>query len=179
VIVTADHGEELQDHGRLGHGSQLFEESLHVPLVLAGPSVEPGRRPEVVQGIDLLPTVLGLLGVAAPPGLPGRDLRLPGEAERPVVAETRYGIGPGGESVELLAVRQGDSKLVHTPTLGTLTLYDLAADPGETQPVRDAARTTLLLRVLERWRQDTPRAEAAERRDPALAEKLRALGYLD
>jgi arylsulfatase A-like enzyme len=168
----------MQEHGRLGHGSQVFEESLHVPLVLAGPSIDPGRRRDVVQGIDLFPTVLGLLGVAVPPGLPGEDLRTE-TAERPVVAETRYGIGPDGESVELVAVRQGDAKLVHAPSLGTLALYDLAANPGETRPVRDAARTTVLLRALERWRQETPRAGAAERRDPALTETLQALGYLD
>jgi arylsulfatase A-like enzyme len=178
VIVTADHGEELQEHGRLGHGSQLFEESLHVPLVLAGPSVAAGRRADLVQGIDLLPTVLGLLDVAQPPGLPGRDVRATTDGG-PVVAETRYGIGPDGESIELVAVRQGDAKLVHAPTLGTLALYDLAANPGETHPVRDAARTALLLRTLERWRRETPRAQAAEHRDPALAEKLQALGYLD
>jgi arylsulfatase A-like enzyme len=97
----------------------------------------------------------------------------------PVVAETRYGIGPDGESVELVAVRHGDDKLIHAPALGTLALYDLAANPGETRPRRDAARTALLLRTLERWRRETPQAEAAERRDPALVEKLQALGYLD
>jgi len=178
IIVTSDHGEEFQEHGRLGHGSQLFDETLRVPLVLAGPSIPVARRTELAQGIDLLPTILALLDLPAPPGLAGESL-LSERLERPVVSETRYGIGPGGDSVELLSVRTPTAKLIHAPDLNTVTLYDLANDPGETHPAHDAARLALLLRTLERWRADTSPAAPADRRDPALTDKLRALGYLD
>src|SRR4030095_9960077 len=70
VVVTADHGEEFQEHGRLTHGSHLYEETVRVPLVLRGPGVAPGRREELAQGIDVFPTLARLLGVPPPPGLP-------------------------------------------------------------------------------------------------------------
>src|SRR5207244_2725728 len=52
VIVTSDHGEEFQDHGRLEHGSQLYDETLRIPLVVAGRSVPGGRVTELAQEID-------------------------------------------------------------------------------------------------------------------------------
>src|SRR5207249_5016948 len=66
VVVTADHGEEFQEHGKLTHGPDLYDELLHVPLVVVGPGVSPGRVPEQVQGIDVFPTVPALLGLQPP-----------------------------------------------------------------------------------------------------------------
>src|SRR5207247_7145427 len=71
VVVTADHGEEFQEHGRLRHGSQLYQESIRVPFVISGPGVRPGRRTDLAQGIDLFPTITRLLAIATPPGFPG------------------------------------------------------------------------------------------------------------
>src|SRR5262249_53060245 len=53
IIVTADHGEEFLEHGLLLHRAHVYDELLHVPLVLAGPGIAPGRRSDQVQGIDL------------------------------------------------------------------------------------------------------------------------------
>src|SRR5439155_710163 len=66
VVLTADHGEEFQEHGRLKHRIHLYDELLHVPLVIAGPGVRPGRVAEQAQGIDLFPTLAALLGTAPP-----------------------------------------------------------------------------------------------------------------
>jgi arylsulfatase A-like enzyme len=74
VIVTADHGEEFLEHGQLAHGKQLFDESLHVPLVVVGPGIPVGRRREPVQLVDLLPTIAAQLDAPAPTGLVGRDV---------------------------------------------------------------------------------------------------------
>ena len=80
VIFVADHGEELLDDGWIGHAStsvraKLIPEILRVPLVLAGPGVPAGAvRGELVQQVDVLPTVLRLLGLAAPAELDGRPL---------------------------------------------------------------------------------------------------------
>jgi arylsulfatase A-like enzyme len=92
VIVTADHGEAL---GRLErhHGNALDDATVAVPLLLATPG-EPGGRvsPAVVSSVDVMPTVLGLLGVAAPPGLDGVDLRRSAAGQAPpdrvVISET-------------------------------------------------------------------------------------------
>jgi arylsulfatase A-like enzyme len=77
VIVTADHGETLYDHGHgQGHGDHLFgDEGTHVPLVVYDPREEGGRRvPGVVRDVDIAPTIYELTGVAAPADLDGASL---------------------------------------------------------------------------------------------------------
>src|SRR5262249_6323446 len=67
VVVTADHGEEFQEHGRLKHGTSLYDETLHVPLVITGPGIAPRRATEQAQGIHLFPTLAPLPPLPAPP----------------------------------------------------------------------------------------------------------------
>src|SRR5205814_1858730 len=74
VVVTADHGEEFLEHGRLKHGSHLYEESVRVPLVLAGPGLAPARSRAAAQGLDVFPTLARLLHVEPPSALPGQHL---------------------------------------------------------------------------------------------------------
>src|SRR5207253_1279631 len=83
ILVTADHGEEFQEHGRLGHGTQLYDELLRVPLVIAGPGIVPGRVAEQAQGIDVFPTVSALLGLPPPPGLEGQNVLAAWESAAP------------------------------------------------------------------------------------------------
>ena len=74
VVLTSDHGEEILEHGKVSH-QQPFEETARVPLVFAGPGVPVAARFEdLVELVDVMPTVLGLLGVPSPAGLQGRDL---------------------------------------------------------------------------------------------------------
>jgi len=81
IVVTADHGEELFDHGWVGHAStaihaKLEREVLHVPLVIAGPGVPRQESHDgLVQHVDLLPTLCRLLGLETPPDLDGRAVR--------------------------------------------------------------------------------------------------------
>ena len=75
VIVTADHGEELWDHGRIGHGQSLREELVHVPLLIHYPPLFPARAVEEgVEIIDLLPTIADVLGVKIPAAVQGESL---------------------------------------------------------------------------------------------------------
>jgi arylsulfatase len=74
VIVTADHGEEIYEHGKCSH-QQPYEETSRVPWVMRGPGIPKGLRLGFdVQHIDLMPTVLGMLGLEIPPDVQGRDL---------------------------------------------------------------------------------------------------------
>src|SRR5207253_9302949 len=130
VVVLADHGEEFLEHGRIKHGMHLYEELLHVPLVMAGPGIPTGRVDEPVQSVDLLPTIAELLGGETPAGLPGQSL-LAARETRPAFAETRDGIADDGRSTQLVAVRADNWKLIRSPDLGISELYDLARDPGE------------------------------------------------
>jgi len=187
IVVTADHGEEFQEHGRLKHGSQLYEESIRVPLVLVGPGIPAGRVDTVAQGIDLAPTALALLGAPVPAGLPGSDLRraAPGgpgiEADRAALAETSTGIAADGSMTDVQALRTRGWKLVELPRLARRELYDLDADPGERHDrAADDPRAAALAERLAAIAAVAPPPPArSDAPDPALAEKLRHLGYLD
>jgi arylsulfatase A-like enzyme len=178
LVVTADHGEEFQEHGHLAHGAHLYEESIRVPLLIAGPGVARGRRREAAQGIDLLPTLASLLGVQAPPGLAGHDLRAD-HAAAPVISETARGIAPDGARIDVVSVRDGGWKLIRTPALDQFELYDLARDAGERENrYGRAPEGERLAALLAAWQAHVPRAPQVTDRDPALHEKLRALGYV-
>ncbi|MFT7669710.1 MAG: arylsulfatase A-like enzyme [Planctomycetota bacterium] len=87
VALTSDHGEELLDHGRRGHHNTLYRECVHVPLIMRFPDVLPAgvRLRSTVSIIDIVPTLLALVGAPAENRLPGRDLSqlLQGQNEDP------------------------------------------------------------------------------------------------
>jgi arylsulfatase A-like enzyme len=76
LVITADHGEEFLEHGYKSHRYTLFEEVLDVPLIFRFPGVIEGRRrfPQLVRQIDIMPTILSLVGIRPPPEVMGRDL---------------------------------------------------------------------------------------------------------
>jgi arylsulfatase A-like enzyme len=189
VVVTADHGEEFGEHGGWGHGKTVYDEVLHVPLVLWGPGRIPaGRRVTTpVSLVDVVPTLLDLAGVPAPPDLDGesqvRRLRSAEEdPERAVFAELHDRVNPKAHRV---AVRTATEKwITKAGAPGALDGYDLVTDPGETNPVTDPAQAARGRRLLDGYlaRADgsgdaTP--AAPEALDAATQNKLRALGYVE
>ena len=161
-VLTADHGEEFQEHGGLLHGRTQYDELLRVPLVLAGPGIPRGRVvDQPVSLVDLLPTILGRLGLAPPPHLDGLDLapawsgtQLPerllfGEADHNNVIDGKQVI-----DVRRMA-RLGHEKLHLERDTERVQLFDLARDPGEqhdlssTAPQRVALLRTALTRFLD------------------------------
>jgi arylsulfatase A-like enzyme len=70
-ILFSDHGEEFLDHGGIKHGFTLYQEMIHIPLLMWGEGVAPGRSEEFVNLEDLLPTLLDLAGIKVPAGLEG------------------------------------------------------------------------------------------------------------
>jgi len=74
VIITSDHGEEFLEHGKMAH-DQIYNENLHVPLIMVFPGQENGRRvAEIVESIDIMPTILELAGLGVPEHISGRSL---------------------------------------------------------------------------------------------------------
>src|SRR5262249_61122826 len=126
VILVADHGEEFQEHGLLLHRAHLYDELLHVPLVIAGPGIRPGRRTDQVQGIDLFPTLAALLGFEVPPDRTGRNLLVEGP-ERTAVSETD-GVANNGLRVDVGTIRRPPWKLIHAPARESWELYELGSD---------------------------------------------------
>src|SRR6185295_6351270 len=184
LVVTSDHGEGLDEHGEAVHGFFVYETTLRVPLLFRGPGVVPGTRVQTTaRSIDLLPTVLDVLGVAAPAGahLAGRSLAavLRGGAQLPETTTYAESLTPRlhyGWS-DLRALREGRWKYILAPRP---ELYDLQDDPGETRnlasepsPRADALRAQLV--ALERA---APSPDAAGAIPPELVEKIGALGYL-
>jgi len=134
VAVLADHGESLGEHGEATHAVLVYEATLRVPFLLAGPGVPPGVTvPARVSTVDVAPTLLRLLGREPPAEMTGRDLRPSFRAERlppePLYAESLFGRLNCRWS-SLRAWTADDWKLVEGS--GT-ELFHLAEDPGETR----------------------------------------------
>ncbi|HVC93076.1 MAG TPA: sulfatase [Pirellulales bacterium] len=125
VAITADHGESFGQHGQTLHSFSLYEQAVHVPLVLLYPGFrEPGKREEVVgQHVDIAPTLVDLLGFAPPDEWQGRDLMSADRSPR------AYFCSAGNEVV--LGLRDGRYKY-HFYVAGERDeLFDLEIDPGE------------------------------------------------
>jgi arylsulfatase A-like enzyme len=186
IVLVADHGEEFLDHGGFEHGRTLYGEMLRVPLIIRVPDTRaPGVRvAATVQQIDVLPTVLDYLALPLPDDLPGRSLLTATSGGAIDSLDVFAGTTLGRQNME--AVITGDWKVIRTKTSGTdrVEAYDLAADAAE-RADHSAQRPVLLgyaREALAAWAGDaTPQraAAAAPAPDPALMERLRALGYSD
>jgi arylsulfatase A-like enzyme len=187
VIVTADHGEEFLEHGIFGHGHNLFNTTVRVPLIIAGPGIPAGRVvSENVSLVDLAPTVLDLMGVKPEASFEGRSLvpLLRGAAPAaPAPVDVVLQLPRAKSDWDLRrhtdGLVRGEQKLLVDP-LGVTELYDLAADAGEQHPQGPPAGATLHAAL------DAANAGLAARQQPqeetvvvdeATKEKLRALGY--
>lgn len=154
LVVTSDHGEEFEDHGRMSHGLSLYEEVVRVPLVIHAPHrsdrITAGLRGGSASLTDVVPTLMDLLGLASGEKLDGVNLadRLrpddkareeageEKEAERPHLFHLDHVDGVG------LALTRGHDKLVLGKLPYRKEIYDLAADPAE--------RHNLIERLIER-----------------------------
>ena len=187
LIVTSDHGEGLGEHGETLHGFFAYETTLAVPFFVRGPGVRAGTRlANTVRLVDVFPTALDLLGVAAPAGTrPGRSL-VPALAggpagEEPVVyAESLVPLLHFGWS-DLRVLREGRFKYIQAPRP---ELYDLKTDPGEAtnlaarEPARAEALRKALGAILDAERAQAKSSSSAPAIAPELLEKLGALGYV-
>ena len=180
IVVLSDHGEEFLEHGEWGHGRNLHQETLSVPLILAGPGIPVDATVESsVSLVDVAPTLLKLVGIEVPESFEGRDLLAPsGEATSLVLAELD-GLGGVEQSLE----RDG-WKLIRSPgSQRPARLFDLSVDPGE---LRDLAGARPELRAeleaeLERALAELPRYEppSESELDADDLSQLHALGYLN
>lgn len=140
VIVTADHGEGLFQHGEGEHGVFLYDDTLRIPLIISGPGVPPGRAArQQVRSIDIFPTVAEFLGVAPAPDVQGVSLwpliktgrELPGKGSDFAYLETLFPKTHMHWS-ELRGMRTDRWKLIVAPHP---ELYDLEHDPAEKENV--------------------------------------------
>ncbi len=181
-VIVADHGEGLQAHGEQTHGYLVYDSTLQVPLIMSCPDrLDDGRVvSRTVSQVDLMPTVLSLLGARVPANLDGQDLTQPGAADRAVFAATvspfvTYGWAP------LAAVYEGGFKYIHGPTA---ELYDVSDDPLETRNLagdRPELAARMRVRLEELFGADLAAAltpSPTRHLDADERTRLEALGYV-
>ncbi len=176
-ILTADHGEELYEHRGYAHGHALWEEVIHVPLIVKYPKGmrPPGLRKRVdalTSNVDLYPSLLELLGRPKPEGLVGRPILL-SPADRSILSQGTSG----------WAVFQDREKLIAEAGRDRL-LFDLDADPREARSLAASRpeRVAALAALAEAALAGDGGAEAPEietELSPEVIDRLRSLGYLD
>jgi arylsulfatase len=177
IVLTADHGEELYEHGHFGHCRNLaYETVLKTPLVMSLPGARPERRQSLADNLDIVPTLLDYLGLpAAGQTFDGKNLRPVIEKDQPI---RRLAFGLQGVT---RTATDGTLKLTFDLATGRAQLFDLKADSGEKTDLsaRRPEDTRRLQYALLRW-METREGSAGESRRKAeeLEKKLKALGYL-
>jgi len=179
VVLAADHGESLGEHGEQEHGIFLYQSTLRVPLVICAPGMAARHVTAATSLVDVFPTVLQLLGMAVHvphdgislvPALAGGNL-----PTRAIYAESLYaahfGWGP------LRMIREGEFKFIDAPRP---ELYDVERDPEEHQNVADVhlATASALYGKLQGMNADAAAQGVGARLPPERLQALKALGYL-
>jgi len=183
IILTADHGEEFQEHGGWWHGQTLYGEQILVPLIVKYPGQARAGAVEEdwARSLDIAPTILDVAGLAIPPAWQGRSLWSPSEPPAYLFAEEEH------EGNVIRMVQTGGFKLIlanqdNPRGLPAQALFNLPPDPGEQHNlVREEAGWVSTLREVLKQAQ----AEALSQRlkadtgtlDAAAEEQLRRLGY--
>jgi arylsulfatase A-like enzyme/tetratricopeptide (TPR) repeat protein len=190
VVLTSDHGEGLGAHEEKTHGIFIYDPTLHVPLIIAGPGPLPrGRTVEAQVGLsDILPTVLDLMGWPAQKDLPGRTLV-------PMMTRSKAGGEGSGRTLyiesmapllgrnwaPLRGVRTSEWKYIDAPAA---ELYDLKSDPGETVNILDS-RSEVVRRlrgemetVIKRQAALPPDTATGPALDREARQRLQSLGYI-
>jgi arylsulfatase A-like enzyme len=193
IVVTSDHGEEFGEHGGWSHAQTLYDEVLRIPLILWAPRHlgTPRRIPGLASLVDVAPTILDVLDVPPPPRVDGRSLlEAPPDAERVVFAELFL------KGERRVMARNRDAKWVWDyGDRRVLAAFDLRSDPRERTSIAESAfharGATFLADYLARApvvRQPpaavpvgatAPPPASDQPADPAIQEKLRALGYVE
>lgn len=187
VVITSDHGEEFREHGRFMHWQLYFHPHLHVPLIVYVPGRPPRRVGETVELIDVVPTILDLLGLPPHADVMGRSLvplidGSPGADDVDRIAFSQSGMpGPGWRSVT-----SNRHQLLFDTRSGKRRLFDLERDPEEqvdvaaSRPeIADGLLEVLRERLAESARRNTGPPTAAPVVDEDTRRQLEELGYVE
>ena len=187
IVLAGDHGESLGEHKEDGHGFFIYEETLHVPLIISTPfpSFQGLRKKEIVSLVDVTPTILDMVGFQASLPFQGRTLlnefseKSRNDAESFVYSETFYPRFHFGWS-ELQSIQDDHYKFILS---SDSELFDLQSDPEETTNLAGVDRyKTSAFRskaesLIARWSQGA-KSQDYSHLDEETQEKLAALGYI-
>lgn len=189
ILLVSDHGEGFLEHDTLDHGYQLYEESIHIPLIIQCPAVKPAKKSfnTPCSIIDIPLTILDWLDIKDRYNFQGRSLlsimkgKIPddtGESNTTIISElNRFG-------KNLISLRVGKWKYIYDRKHGEEELYDLAADPYETTNItgKEPLLRSEMENRLSNWLVATRKPKSKVKRaklDQESLEKLRSLGYLE
>jgi arylsulfatase A-like enzyme len=182
VAVVSDHGDHFGEHGQYFHHRTLYQEVIHVPMVVrASGLIEPGTRSSASVSIyDIGPTLLDLAGLSTWPERSGRSaLPLLKEGNHEVMMDLLH----PGQKLDLRGWRQGMEKAVWDTRGGTFGIWDLAKDPGEMAPnwISDPEQTATSAAASEAFRQAdlAPGVASPMTEDSEMKRRLAELGYID
>jgi arylsulfatase A-like enzyme/Flp pilus assembly protein TadD len=182
VVIAADHGESLGEHGERTHGLFAYNATLRVPLLLwAPPVIRPGVVASPARLIDIMPTILDLVGADVPRSLDGRSARPFVGGREPFDDDGSYFEALNANLTRnwapLKGIVRGSLKLIDLPIP---ELYDLSSDPAETRNIyatrRDRARD--LEARLDRLNGGAHTTPSAAPVDAEAEARLRSLGYV-
>lgn len=201
VVLVSDHGEELYEHNHyFFHSYSIYESVLRIPLILRLPDALPAglRVSDVVESIDIGPTIFDLLGIPHPPGFEGRSLSAriregPGATAGGGAAFSELGPGISSlrtqrwhyirnpEGLTSPGTAAGDAGREPYFEIATEELYHVAEDPQEAHNLAQQRPevAAALRRRLEAWLGEDQERYRAEPLRPETEAELRALGYLD
>ncbi len=183
IVVTSDHGEELLDHGWYGHRQSLFQELVHVPLVIRLPGkIKAGTVIDTpVSLVDLYPTLLDLLGIPIPDNLSGVSL-VPLIEGKEIQSRDLY-LEVDGQQGQMRGLVQYPWKLIHNLSDSSDLLFNLEKDPKERKDLSagQPARVEKMRQILLTWvkqskvRWNDNRIKRLSRRE---IKQLRKMGYV-
>lgn len=183
IFLTSDHGEEIFDHGSVGHGTSLYSEQIRVPFILKAPFINHGLHQERIQHIDIFPTILSILDKEKPDYLPGQSLLTLEPEERPLLFELSL------DGNNQTAIIDGPIKIIYyEKKAGDKDFQPYSElfrdkDPAELLPLRISTleekfafqRLLLYKNISEYY----PQKESQIKKIPAEVERqLRTLGYI-
>jgi arylsulfatase A-like enzyme len=183
IVVTADHGEEFLDHGWVDHGHTLYQEVTRVPMIMAGPGIQPGRTDSSVAGqYDLLPTLVSWAGVETSSRFDGTDILSDDFHGRRAVPAS--GVAPLAwrEQSHLASIIDGSEsgrkvKTIALTGLEDFVSYGLMVDPQEESPMpADSAQVEA---VLYYWASPQIGSPSLVQPGAETINNLRDLGYID
>ncbi len=196
TLFLSDHGESMGEHSYWGHGKNVHWPNARIPMILAGPGLPAGVEVQAPVGVvDVLPTVLDLLGIEAPDGLEGRRL-VPTARETEAVQRPRYVMGDRHtalfgksrrnapyENPLQISMELNGAKVLHDFSKRRTVYFDLTVDPHEEKPLSEPPVELVppLGRRLVNWYRALPKYEAKS--STVLSEddikQLKSLGYID
>ena len=179
VVLIADHGEEFGDHGGRYHSETLYDEVIHIPLMIYVPGFSPARVDRVVAESDLAPTLCRLVGLPIPPEFPAPPIpfardRFEPDSDRTIYAETLE------EAADKRGVVQWPWKWIVDRNTDRQSLFNLRDDPHEARNLADEQpdRAARMKESVDAYYAPGRRLIPDRDMDDEVTRKLRELGYL-